>query len=140
MSFIQERSFYRRPGLPSVTTGAVSSITTTSAIASGTVNIPGLDQNSVTSNFSFGTPLLQQGFVYSTSPNPTLLTGTVVVDPSLTSPFSDSLTGLTPATTYFVDAYATNAVGTSYGGDVSFTTTGAGVVVYSSNLLLMGVG
>jgi uncharacterized protein (TIGR02145 family) len=32
------------------------------------------------------------------------------------------LTGLTPSTTYYVRAYATNSVGTAYGNEVSFTT------------------
>jgi pectinesterase len=32
------------------------------------------------------------------------------------------MTGLTPATTYHVRAYATNTAGTSYGSDVSFIT------------------
>jgi hypothetical protein len=33
------------------------------------------------------------------------------------------LTGLTPSTTYYVRAYATNSVGTAYGNEVTFTTT-----------------
>jgi uncharacterized protein (TIGR02145 family) len=32
------------------------------------------------------------------------------------------LTGLTPSTTYYVRAYATNSVGTAYGNEVTFTT------------------
>jgi hypothetical protein len=32
------------------------------------------------------------------------------------------LAGLTPSTTYYVRAYATNSVGTAYGNEVSFTT------------------
>jgi len=39
------------------------------------------------------------------------------------SAWGDSITGLTAGTKYYVDAYATNSAGTSYGGDVSFTTT-----------------
>jgi hypothetical protein len=34
------------------------------------------------------------------------------------------MTGLSPNTTYHVRAYATNAAGTVYGNDVSFTTAG----------------
>ena len=36
---------------------------------------------------------------------------------------SSNLTGLDPGTTYYVRAYATNRAGTSYGNDVSFTTS-----------------
>jgi hypothetical protein len=39
-----------------------------------------------------------------------------------TGAFVASLTGLAPATLYYVRAYATNSVGTSYGAQVSFTT------------------
>jgi hypothetical protein len=37
--------------------------------------------------------------------------------------FNSTLTGLNPLTTYYVRAYATNAVGTAYGNEVAFTTT-----------------
>jgi uncharacterized protein (TIGR02145 family) len=36
--------------------------------------------------------------------------------------YSGTLQNLTPSTTYYVRAYATNSVGTSYGNEVSFTT------------------
>ena len=38
-----------------------------------------------------------------------------------TGTFNVNITGLTPKQTYHVQAYATNSVGTSYGGDLSFT-------------------
>jgi hypothetical protein len=44
------------------------------------------------------------------------------------------MTGLTPNTTYDVRAYATNVVGTAYGGAWTFTTKGAGV---APNTLLL---
>ena len=37
--------------------------------------------------------------------------------------FTSSITGLTASTKYYLRAYATNAVGTSYGPSVEFTTT-----------------
>jgi len=37
--------------------------------------------------------------------------------------FSSSITGLLPNTTYHIRAYATNSVGTTYGDDLTFTTT-----------------
>ena len=39
-----------------------------------------------------------------------------------TSPFTAALTGLTHATQYWAVGYATNAVGTSYGDTITFTT------------------
>ena len=36
--------------------------------------------------------------------------------------FTSTITGLLPGTLYHVRAYATNDVGTAYGGDVTFTT------------------
>jgi uncharacterized protein (TIGR02145 family) len=39
------------------------------------------------------------------------------------SPFTASLTGLTASTQYWAVGYATNAVGTSYGDTITFTTT-----------------
>jgi uncharacterized protein (TIGR02145 family) len=40
-----------------------------------------------------------------------------------------NLTGLTPSTTYYLRAYATNSSGTSYGNELSFTTTASSQVV-----------
>lgn len=45
------------------------------------------------------------------------------VDGTGTSAFTSNITGLTANTTYYVAAYATNAIGTSYGSDVTFTTS-----------------
>jgi len=39
-----------------------------------------------------------------------------------TGEFTSSLTGLTPGTDYYVRAYATNAVGTTYGDEITFKT------------------
>ena len=41
---------------------------------------------------------------------------------SATGAFTSSMTGLTPGVLYHVRAYATNAAGTAYGDDVTFTT------------------
>ena len=40
--------------------------------------------------------------------------------------YTVNMTSLTPNTTYYVRAYARNSVGTAYGSEVSFTTTGNG--------------
>lgn len=97
---------------PKVTTQAVSDITTTSATGNGTVA-------------DFGTaPVTQHGVVWSTDPNPTiaLATKAELGAKSTTGTFNYSITGLTHYTKYYVKAYATNAVGTKYGDEKSFTT------------------
>ena len=45
-----------------------------------------------------------------------------------TGPFIASITGLTAGATYYARAYATNAVGTSYGSVITFTTLNAPTV------------
>nr|WP_230678909.1 T9SS type A sorting domain-containing protein [Hymenobacter properus] len=97
---------------PTLTTAAVSSITQTTATAGGNVTADG------------GASVTDRGVVYSTTTGPTTATGVTVAagTPTGTGSFTASLTGLTAATTYFVRAYATNSVGTSYGPEVTFTT------------------
>ena len=96
--------------LPTVTTQAVSAITTTSATGNGTIAAPGLPNPT------------QHGVVWSTSPNPTTADSKTDDGPvSGAGTFTSSITGLTPGTLYHVRAYATNDVGTAYGEDVTFT-------------------
>ncbi len=47
--------------------------------------------------------------------------------------FTSSITGLSPATTYYVRAYATNGIGTSYGNEISFTTLNLSVAISNVN-------
>ncbi len=95
---------------PTVTTTAISAITTTTASTGGNVTSAGTA--TVTS----------RGVCYSTTVNPTTLDATVASG-SGTGTFVANLSSLTPGTTYHVRAYATSSAGTSYGADVSFTTT-----------------
>ena len=76
------------------------------------------------------------GFVWSTSPNPTLETGTSVgngfvtkidniyyyYDGSSAGKYRNNVTGLQDGTTYYVRAYATNEKGTGYSEDFEFKT------------------
>ncbi len=97
---------------PTVTTQAVSAIGTTSATGNG--NITGLGTSNPTAH----------GVCWNTTGTPTTADG--VADngaASSTGAFTSNMTGLNPGTTYYVRAYATSAVGTSYGAQVSFTTT-----------------
>jgi len=96
-------------GIPTLSTTAVSSITATTAVSGGNISANG------------GAPVSVSGVCWSTSPNP-LITGSKTTDGSLTGSFISNLTGLTLGTIYHVRAYATNAVGTAYGNDITFTT------------------
>lgn len=101
------------PGIakPSVATSPVSAITTTSATVTGDVTNDG--QATVTA----------RGFVFSTDPNPVRGgSSTDVPAGSGVGLFSLQIADLSPGTTYYVRAYATNSQGTAYGSQTSFMT------------------
>ena len=96
---------------PSVTSGAASAITQTSATVAGTIPAAGC------------TAVTAYGIEYSTTNGFPNGSGTQAASTNLSGVnFSSALTGLTPSTTYYYKAYATNAGGTSYGVQLSFTT------------------
>ena len=97
---------------PTVTTTAASSISSTSATLGGNVTADG------------GATVTGRGVAYSTSDNtPTIAEGaTQVTIGSGTGSFGQSVSSLTPGTTYYFNAYATNSAGTSYGTATSFIT------------------
>ncbi len=68
-----------------------------------------------------GAPVTARGICWSAAPNPNI-TNLKTIDGTGTGIFTSSLTGLSPTTTYYVKAYATNSVGTAYGSEISFTT------------------
>jgi hypothetical protein len=109
------RSGKASPGTANLITTEASLITSSSALLGGSV-------------ISIGDcGLLQHGIVISTNNNPTI-SQTTYPDMSIsgTGTFSTAVSSLMPATTYFVKAYATNCKGTSYGNEITFTTTGSG--------------
>ena len=95
--------------LPVITTGVVTQITETTAVAGGNVTADG------------GASVTERGVVYGISPYPTV-GNSKVVGGSGTGMFTCNLTGLQPNTKYYVRAYAVNNKGTAYGKQVSFTT------------------
>jgi len=98
------------PGSPIVSTNPVSSITGNDAISDGTITSDG------------GVTVVNRGVCWSTSAHPTTA-DTCTQDVTGTGSFSSALTGLTPRTRYYVRAFATNSVVTSYGEDRPFTTS-----------------
>ena len=98
----------RDPG-PAVTTGAILGVTPTSATCSGEVVNDG------------GSSVTARGVCWSTE-HVTTITNNHTSNGTGIGEFTSNITGLTPGTTYYVRAYATNSEGTSYGEEVSFTT------------------
>jgi hypothetical protein len=68
-----------------------------------------------------GSAIIEKGFVYSTSPSPTLIDN-VLTAGSGPGSFNATATGLMIGQTYFVRAYATNDAGTVYGNEITFST------------------
>jgi len=96
--------------VPAVNTTNATGITSNAAIIGGNVTHDG------------GAPVTARGVAYGTSSSPTT-SGSITNDGTGTGVFTSALIGLTPSTTYYVRAYATNTVGTAYGNEVTFTTT-----------------
>ncbi len=63
----------------------------------------------------------ERGFCWNTVTGPTVL-NSLIASGSGTGPFRARITQLSPNTTYYVRAYATNPMGISYGNEISFTT------------------
>lgn len=66
-------------------------------------------------------PVLSQGFCWSTQPNP-VVSGPHTDCPVEMTTFFGGLSGLEANQTYYVRAYATNAVGIAYSSSATFTT------------------
>lgn len=99
--------------IPTLTTTAATAITQTTAVSGGNISANGT--SAVTA----------RGVVWSTAPAPTVALATKTTDGTGNGAFTSNITGLTAGTTYYVRAYATNASGTAYGNEVSFTTQNA---------------
>jgi hypothetical protein len=83
-----------------------------------------------------GSNLTARGVVISTSPGPTLSTGSVFSDlyyGSAVPQYLTKLTSLNKDTTYYIRAYATNTQGTSYGEELIFSTTSCNPLVEDCN-------
>lgn len=95
---------------PTVSTNNITDITNTSAKSGGNVTSDG------------GTSITERGIVWSTTANPTTNDNKIIDTQNTTSAFSSVIESLTPNTTYYIRAYATNNVGISYGEQKEFTT------------------
>ena len=99
--------------------GTVPTVLTTAAAATGLYT--GTGSGNITS--ASLTPISASGICWSTAANPTAALSTKTINgPTGTGTYTHPITGLTAGTTYHVRAYATNAVGTGYGTDLTFIT------------------
>jgi len=93
-----------------VSTTAITSITSTTASSGGNVTADG------------GATVTERGVCWNTTGSPTI-SDSHTSDGTGLGTFMSSLTSLKPNTKYYVNAYATNSINTSYGTAISFTTT-----------------
>tara|TARA_Y100000385_G_C12996247_1_gene595066 strand:+ start:1 stop:1152 length:1152 start_codon:yes stop_codon:yes gene_type:complete len=107
--------------LPTITTNAVTGITSNSATFGGAI-----------SNTN-GNQIIERGIVYSTTPNPTIASNKIVIGDGIGAFDTISALGydyphlLNFNTTYYVRAYAVTENNISaYGNEVSFTTLSVG--------------
>lgn len=77
--------------------------------------------------------ILSRGICWSTKANPTTSDNKISVGSGIGT-FSTGLTGLSIGTTYYVRAYATNSIGTSYGNEQHFATKGPTVTDVDGNI------
>jgi hypothetical protein len=113
---------------PTVVTSVATNIATTSGVLGGNVTADG------------GATVTSRGVIYSSTNNTPTIGGSGVTQSangSGTGTFSQTISGLTPNTTYSVRAYAVNSTGTSYGAVQTFKTaqlvTAAPVVFVPAN-------
>jgi PKD repeat protein len=92
-----------------VNTNEIYGITNTTANCGGTIRS------------DLGSPITSKGICWKTTSSPTI-SDSKTIDGSGTGTFTSNLTGLSPNTFYYVRAYATNSIGTSYGEETTFRT------------------
>ncbi|HBZ26521.1 MAG TPA: hypothetical protein DEO54_09865 [Rikenellaceae bacterium] len=124
--YTDEEKIYQIPGdtptIPSVTTADITEITSSSAICGGSVTNGG------------GAAVSARGICWSTDTAPTLSDNTTS-NGNGTGSFTSNILGLSPNTTYYVRAYATNPLGTSYGEEKNFTSKGEEIPSYPGTSL-----
>ena len=103
-------------GIPVVTTLPITAINYTTAISGGNISDNG------------GTNVTTRGVVWDTNPNPTIALTTKTLNGNGNGTFASNISSLTPGTTYYLRAYATNSLGVAYGNSISFTT----ITLYSN--------
>ncbi len=108
--------------LPAIANGTVTDIGIASATYHGEVISTG---NQV---------LTQRGIVWNTYGNPTLIDDNIILSPGQQGEFTIPLTSLVHSQTYYLKAFAENALGTVLGEQILFTTPGPELIVSPDSL------
>jgi len=107
---------------PTVSINSIINITSQSATTGGNVTADG------------GATVTARGICWSsTNQTPTISDSNISSAGSLGS-FSSSITGLTAGTTYYVNAFATNSIGTAYSSVLSFKTLALAPIITTTEL------
>jgi hypothetical protein len=106
---------FKTINIPIVFTSIISGLTNNTAISGGSISSDG------------GSNIISRGICWNTTGSPTVA-NTRTQDGTGVGAFSSTLTGLTPGTLYYARAYATNAAGTAYGAQITFTTVANPVI------------
>jgi hypothetical protein len=110
-----------------ISTNSTSFITQNTAISGGAITSDG------------GATITSRGVCWSTTTISPTITNPKTIDGTGIGSFTSSLTNLSPGTTYYVRAYATNSVGTTYGSYIAFTTTAATLPIVSSTTSISAI-
>lgn len=111
-----EISFTTKNGIVALITTSPTSITTNSCTSGGSITNDG------------GAAITARGLCWSTSPNPTLANNKSTSTGEIGT-YATNISGLNIGTTYYLRAYATNAVGTYYGNEISFSTLDGKIII-----------
>ncbi|MFZ4548931.1 MAG: hypothetical protein ACOYN4_15890 [Bacteroidales bacterium] len=95
--------------MPVLTTSSITELTQYSAVSGGEISSDG------------GSEIITRGICWDTEPSPTILDH-LTFNGSETGAYTSHIDGLLSNTKYYLRAYASNSVGTSYGNEISFTT------------------
>ena len=109
-SYGNELTFTTSANLATISTTSVTSITSATATGGGNVSSDG------------GGAVTAKGICWNTTSGPTV-SNSKTTDGSGTGSFTSQITGLNPGTLYYVRSYATNSAGTTYGPEISFSST-----------------
>lgn len=102
-------SFKTKASAPEITTSDIRDTSFFSATCGGNITFDG------------GSQVTVRGVCWSTSPDPTI-DNSKTIDGYGNGTFTSSVTGLTDNTIYYIRAYASNSLGTSYGKIIIFKT------------------